>query len=48
MSAPHIYNRRWDTAWLSFLNSQPLRVMCLRQGRAVPATVVDHIKPHKL
>lgn len=48
MSEPRIYNSRWDKARLSFLKSHPLCVMCHRQGRAVAAAVVDHIKPHRL
>ena len=48
MSEPRIYNSRWDKARLSFLKSNPLCVMCRRQDRAIPAMVVDHIKPHKL
>ncbi len=48
MSEPRIYNSRWDKARLSFLKSNPLCVMCLRQNRAIPATVVDHVRPHKL
>jgi 5-methylcytosine-specific restriction enzyme A len=48
MSEPRIYNSRWDKARQSFLKSHPLCVMCHRQGRAVAATVVDHIKPHRL
>ncbi|EMA1799432.1 HNH endonuclease [Cronobacter turicensis] len=48
MKEPRIYGSRWDKARLTFLRANPLCVMCHRQGRAVPATVVDHIKPHKL
>ena len=48
MSEPRIYNSRWDKARLSFLKSHPLCAMCHRQGRAVAAAVVDHIKPHRL
>lgn len=48
MKEPRIYNSRWDKARLSFLRSHPLCVMCTQQGRTEPATVVDHIKPHKL
>lgn len=32
-------------AW--FLRNNPLCVFCEEEGRAEPATVVDHIKPHK-
>jgi len=45
---PRIYNSRWDKARLTFLKSNPLCKICLKQSRAEPATVVDHIKPHKL
>ena len=48
MSEPRIYNSRWDKARLTFLKSNPLGVMCLRQSRAETSTVVDHIKAHKL
>lgn len=30
-----------------FLRRNPLCVECEKQGRLVPATVVDHVIPHK-
>ena len=30
-----------------FLNRNPLCVECLKEGRTEPATVVDHIIPHR-
>lgn len=45
---PRIYGSRWDKARLRFLQQHPLCVMCEQQGRITAATVVDHIKPHKL
>ncbi|MEW6169799.1 MAG: HNH endonuclease [Pseudomonadota bacterium] len=43
--------RGYDTAWQKaregFLRAHPLCVECDRAGRAVPATVVDHIVPHR-
>jgi 5-methylcytosine-specific restriction protein A len=41
------YNTRWDKARKTYLMSHPLCVMCKRDGRVTPATVVDHIVPHK-
>ncbi|MDE1487883.1 HNH endonuclease signature motif containing protein [Xenorhabdus bovienii] len=43
-----IYNSKWSKARLAFLQQHPLCVMCHQQGRLTPATVVDHIVPHKL
>lgn len=48
MAEPRIYYSRWDKARRTILKSHPLCVMCLRQSRAETATVVDHIKAHKL
>ncbi|ECT1023834.1 HNH endonuclease, partial [Salmonella enterica] len=45
---PRIYGSKWDKARLVFLREHPLCVMCQEQGRVVLATVVDHIKPHRL
>ena len=45
---PRIYGSRWDKARLTFLQQYPLCVMCDEQGRKTAATVVDHVKPHKL
>lgn len=41
------YDSRWDKARLAYLASHPLCVMCSVQRRLTPATVVDHIIPHK-
>ena len=41
------YNYRWQKARLAFLNEHPLCASCLLQGRTTPATVVDHIVPHR-
>lgn len=41
------YNSRWQKARATYLQASPLCVICQRQGRVTPATVVDHITPHK-
>lgn len=41
------YNYRWQKARELFLQQHPLCVECLKEGRPVPAVVVDHIQPHK-
>ncbi len=41
------YDAQWQKARLRFLGNHPLCVICLKRGRVSPATVVDHIKPHK-
>lgn len=41
------YGRRWRQARELFLRAHPLCVACGRHGLVVPATVVDHITPHK-
>jgi 5-methylcytosine-specific restriction protein A len=41
------YNHRWQKARATYLRSHPLCVMCQAQGRLTPATVVDHIIPHR-
>ena len=40
------YGYRWQQARLHYLAEHPLCVMCSADGKVVPATVVDHIKPH--
>lgn len=43
-----LYNSsRWQRLRRYALNKQPLCVECLKAKRITPATVVDHIKPHK-
>jgi 5-methylcytosine-specific restriction enzyme A len=41
------YNTRWDRERKRFLITQPLCVMCKREGIDTLASVVDHITPHK-
>ena len=41
------YGSRWRKARDGFLKANPLCAYCQKQGRVEPATVVDHIKPHK-
>ena len=44
----HLYGRWWQRARLSYLAQYPRCVKCLaKNGRPEPATVVDHIIPHK-
>lgn len=44
----HLYNTaRWIKGRVIFLAHNPLCVYCLEVGKTTPATVVDHIKPHK-
>lgn len=38
---------RWQALRLDVLRRQPLCVMCAGDGRATPATVVDHVVPHR-
>lgn len=43
-----LYNSsRWQDLRRYVLNKQSLCVECLKNNRITPATVVDHIKPHK-
>ena len=41
------YGKRWQKARAVFLREHPLCVRCLQAGKATPATVVDHVKPHR-
>lgn len=41
------YDSRWDKARRTYIAANPLCVMCEKQDRAVPASVVDHIIPHR-
>lgn len=41
------YNSRWRKARETYLRRCPLCVHCTEQARTTPATVVDHIVPHK-
>lgn len=42
-----LYNLRWKRERLEHLRAHPWCVMCEQQGHRTPATVVDHIKPHR-
>ncbi|GED04426.1 hypothetical protein BAT02nite_40700 [Bacillus atrophaeus] len=46
-AAKRVYNGKWRQARLGYLSKHPFCVSCMMEGRRVPATVVDHIKPHK-
>lgn len=50
-SRPSAYNRgytgRWNRERKIFLQHNPLCIECVHGRRAVPATEVDHIIPHK-
>jgi 5-methylcytosine-specific restriction protein A len=41
------YGSRWRRARAAFLARHPLCAACRSQGRVVPATVVDHVTPHR-
>ena len=41
------YNAEWRKARAAFLKRHPLCVECQKEGRLTPATVVDHIVPHR-
>lgn len=41
------YDARWQKYRKWFLNHNPLCIECRKEGRLTPATVVDHIIPHK-
>ena len=38
---------KWKNARKNYLSENPLCVECLRDGTLTPATIVDHIEPHK-
>jgi hypothetical protein len=38
---------RWRKRAKHQLRVQPLCVMCLQRGELAPATIVDHIEPHR-
>jgi len=44
---PKLYGHRWQRFRLSFLEANPLCVMCQADGCTTAATVVDHITPHR-
>lgn len=41
------YNNKWRKLSKLFLKRNPLCMECKRTGRLTPATVVDHIVPHR-
>jgi 5-methylcytosine-specific restriction enzyme A len=41
------YDARWRKLSRAYLARHPHCAICARAGRLVPATVVDHIIPHK-
>ena len=41
------YGGRWRSARERYLRRNPLCAECLRSGVVTPATVVDHIVPHR-
>jgi 5-methylcytosine-specific restriction protein A len=41
------YTSRWNNRRKAYLAKHPLCAECERNGRIVPATVVDHIVPHR-
>lgn len=46
MKPSSLYDRHWSKARARHLAHFPLCALCRAQGRVVPATVVDHIRPH--
>lgn len=41
------YGARWRRARAAYLAAHPLCVHAQRHGRVEPATVLDHVKPHR-
>lgn len=41
------YDTKWREARRLFLQRYPLCQRCLKHGKLTPATVVDHIVPHR-
>ena len=41
------YDRDWEKLRAYHLAGSPLCVFCLRDGKLMPANVVDHIKPFR-
>jgi 5-methylcytosine-specific restriction protein A len=42
-----MYNYQWKKVRAVFLKENPLCLSCMKKGSITPATIVDHIKPHK-
>ena len=47
VNAKKPYGSKWQAERLVFLRENPLCAMCQQMGRIEPATVVDHIVPHR-
>ncbi len=41
------YDGKWEKARKAFLRRNPLCAACMAEGKLIPATVVDHIVPHR-
>ena len=41
------YSSRWQKTSKRFLANHPFCAECERNGKLTPATIVDHIKPHR-
>lgn len=41
------YDSKWRDARSRFLRKHPLCAGCMKAGKLMPATVVDHIIPHR-
>jgi len=41
------YDAKWRKARAVYLAKHPLCIVCMKDNKITPATVVDHIKPHK-
>lgn len=41
------YDSRWRKARKQFLNAYPICKHCEKKGKITPATVVDHVTPHR-
>jgi 5-methylcytosine-specific restriction enzyme A len=48
MAGNKLYNnRRWRAKRAALLREHPLCASCLAQGKYTPATVADHVIPHR-
>ena len=43
----NLYPRSWRQRRAKYLSQHPCCVYCLQQGVITPATVVDHVVPHR-
>ena len=41
------YDARWRAARMRYLKKHPLCLSCRQEGALTPATVVDHVIPHR-